>query len=127
MTIEEWDIEMKPVIESIQNRIDLIREYFTEDYQVDNIDILNTRFSKCTVYAAEMPELQRKANKIRDQKLKALMIAGKTPTLSKVIASTEVQLSIEVTGVTSVISQAHRTLQSQISAWKEEFIKNKMQ
>lgn len=105
---------------SIQERIDYLSSYFQEDYMEDNIEILNERFKKTLVFGAELPALLKAANTLRDQKISALVISGHKISEAKLFAHVEVNMVEELKSLRSTISQAHRTIQSQISVWKED-------
>lgn len=106
---------------SIQERIDYLSSYFQEDYMEDNIEILNERFKKTLVFGAELPALLKTASTLRDQRLSELVGGGHKMSEAKLLAYTEVNLVEELKSLRSTINQAHRTLQSQISVWKEDY------
>lgn len=102
-----------------------IQDYFSEDYQEDEITILQERFKKALVYTAMMPNIQKQATALLTNKLAELTKIYK-PSVAKLQAAKEMALVQEVKDVKALLNTAHRTLQSQISAWKEEHAANRL-
>lgn len=123
MTLKEWEDSVQGTKHEIQERLNYFQEYFKENYPEDNISIINERFKNALVYMAEIPAMLRKASLIRDKKL-SVLYKQYNPSMAKSLASAEIEMVREVESVQSLINMAHRTLQSQASLWKGEYIAN---
>lgn len=108
----------------VQKTLTEIQEYFRQDYQEDNITILNERFKMSLIYFSMIPNMQKQATEQLTNKL-ATLTKKYTISVAKLQAARETALVQEIKEIKSLLNTAHRTLQSQISAWKEEHAANR--